>query len=120
MQGEKAQSRKQAISFPKEKASRDMVMATAVLETHHQNVVNHMLMRKPLSTEYYDFKHASVSPTQLIGEALHKRVASVDHELCEPGDEDTFFVADLGEVYRQHLRWKKTLPRVKPFYGMSQ
>jgi ornithine decarboxylase len=26
-------------------------------------------------------------------------------------------VADLGDVYRQHLRWKLNLPRVKPFYG---
>jgi ornithine decarboxylase len=28
-------------------------------------------------------------------------------------------VADLGEVYRQHLRWKLNLPRVKPFYGTT-
>jgi len=56
----------------------------------------------------------------LIGEALRSRVEGIDHELCEPGDEDTFFVADLGDVYRQHLRWKMNLPRVKPFYGMSQ
>lgn len=42
---------------------------------------------------------------------------NIDHENCEPGDEDTFFVADLGEVYRQHMRWKLNLPRVRPFYG---
>lgn len=54
---------------------------------------------------------------QLIGDALRQRVESIDYEFCEPGDEDTFFVADLGEVYRQHLRWKLNLPRVKPFYG---
>lgn len=53
----------------------------------------------------------------LIGDALRQRVESIDHESCEPGDEDTFFVGDLGEVYRQHMRWKKNLPRVKPFYG---
>jgi ornithine decarboxylase len=35
------------------------------------------------------------------------------------GEEDAFFVADLGEVYRQHLRWKKNLGRVKPHYGKS-
>jgi hypothetical protein len=28
-------------------------------------------------------------------------------------------VADLGEVYRQHLRWKRNLPRIKPFYGKT-
>lgn len=54
---------------------------------------------------------------QLIGDALRDRVENIDSEFCEPGEEDTFFVADLGEVYRQHLRWKLNLPRVKPFYG---
>ena len=56
-------------------------------------------------------------PQHLIGNALKNRVNNIDHDACEPGDEDTFFVADLGEVYRQHMRWKKNLPRVKPFYG---
>lgn len=57
------------------------------------------------------------TPKELIGEALTKRVEEIDTETCEPGDEDTFFVADLGEVYRQHMRWKMNLKRVKPFYG---
>lgn len=56
---------------------------------------------------------------QLIGDALRQRVENIDHEFCEPGDEDTFFVADLGEVYRQQLRWKINLPRVKPFYAVK-
>ncbi|KAK3308924.1 pyridoxal-dependent decarboxylase [Chaetomium strumarium] len=56
---------------------------------------------------------------QLIGNALRERVESIDYEFCEPGDEDTFFVADLGEVYRQHLRWKMNLPRVRPFYAVK-
>lgn len=51
-------------------------------------------------------------PKQLIGDALKERVKNIDHEICDPGDEDTFFVADLGEVYRQHMRWKLNLPRV--------
>ncbi|KAL2143131.1 hypothetical protein VTI28DRAFT_345 [Corynascus sepedonium] len=59
------------------------------------------------------------SAKQLIGEALRERVENIDHEFCEPGEEDTFFVADLGEVYRQHLRWKLNLPRVKPFYAVK-
>lgn len=90
-------------------------MATAILDNHHQNV-NHMLMKLPHLADYAH-QHAAVDPKQLIGNALRKRVESIDHELCEPGDEDTFFVADLGDVYRQHIRWKKNLPRVKPFYG---
>lgn len=54
---------------------------------------------------------------QMIGRALQKRVQSIDDNTCDPGDEDAFFVADMGEVYRQHLRWKKNLKRVKPHYG---
>ncbi|GAO16972.1 uncharacterized protein UV8b_06678 [Ustilaginoidea virens] len=94
-----------------------MVMATAILESHNQNV-NHVSMKKPLLADYRHH-HALVDAKKLVGDALHQRVESVDHELCEPGDEDTFYVADLGEVYRQHLRWKKNLPRVKPFYAVK-
>jgi ornithine decarboxylase len=56
---------------------------------------------------------------QLIGEALKSRVEAVDPDTCDTGEEETFFVADLGEVYRQHMRWKKNLARVKPHYGES-
>ena len=54
---------------------------------------------------------------QMIGHALQKRVQNIDENTCEAGDEDAFFVADMGDVYRQHLRWKKNLKRVKPHYG---
>lgn len=37
----------------------------------------------------------------------------------EPDAEKAFFVSDLSEVYKQHLRWKKCLPFVEPFYGAS-
>ncbi|RDW64839.1 ornithine decarboxylase [Coleophoma cylindrospora] len=59
------------------------------------------------------------TPRQMIGAALNERVENIDYDVCEPGDEDAFFVADLGEVYRQHMRWKKNLPRVKPFYAVK-
>ena len=68
---------------------------------------------------HHDDGDRLLSAKQLIGDALRERVENVDHEFCEPGEEDTFFVADLGEVYRQHLRWKLNLPRVKPFYGTT-
>ena len=35
----------------------------------------------------------------------------------EPNAEQAFFVADLGQVYRQHQRWKSCLPEIQPFYG---
>lgn len=63
--------------------------------------------------------HGGHFASSLIGDALKARVESVDQDTCGAGEEDAFFVADLGEVYRQHLRWKKNLGRVKPHYGKS-
>lgn len=55
----------------------------------------------------------------LIRNTMNERITNIDHQICQPGDEDAFFVADIGEVYRQHMRWKKNLKRVKPHYGQS-
>ncbi|KXX78678.1 Ornithine decarboxylase [Madurella mycetomatis] len=68
---------------------------------------------------HYNWRQPNPTAKQLIGDALRERIENIDHEFCEPGEEDTFFVADLGEVYRQHLRWKLNLPRVKPFYAVK-
>lgn len=55
---------------------------------------------------------------ELIGQALKKRAELINEDTCAPGDEDAFFVADLGQVYRQHARWVKNLNRVQPHYGV--
>lgn len=55
----------------------------------------------------------------MIGHALQTYIENINPDECEAGGEDAFFVADLGEIYRQHMRWKVNLPRVEPFYGMS-
>ncbi|OTA86520.1 hypothetical protein M434DRAFT_24193 [Hypoxylon sp. CO27-5] len=98
-----------------------MVMATAAVDcfpqTHFEN--NHILVKKSFFFESQHHHNGAVIAKQLIGDALRQRVENIDHESCEPGDEDTFFVGDLGEVYRQHMRWKKNLPRVKPFYAVK-
>jgi ornithine decarboxylase len=95
-----------------------MVMATALVDysapTFFEN--NLILAKKNL---VFDHNHGPLVAKQMIGDALRQRVENIDHESCEPGDEDTFFVGDLGEVYRQHMRWKKNLPRVKPFYAVK-
>ncbi|KAI9714524.1 MAG: Ornithine decarboxylase [Bogoriella megaspora] len=72
------------------------------------------------SLTYYESqqKHGE-SQKDLIGTALQKRIKTINHDICEAGDEDAFFVADMGEVYRQHLRWKMNLPRVKPHYAVK-
>ncbi|KAI1199889.1 ornithine decarboxylase [Nemania serpens] len=95
-----------------------MVMATALVDypapSYFEN--NPILTKK---NRFIDHNHGAVVAKQMIGDALRQRVESIDHESCDPGDEDTFFVGDLGEVYRQHMRWKRNLPRVKPFYAVK-
>ena len=59
----------------------------------------------------------SKSSEELVAKTLKDRISIIDTDICEAGEEDAFFVADLGEVYRQHLRWKMNLKRVKPHYG---
>jgi len=63
--------------------------------------------------------HGGKISKELVKGTLQERAKIVDTDVCEPGEEDAFFVADMGEVYRQHLRWKMNLKRVKPHYGKS-
>ena len=86
--------------------------AVTTVETHY-SFVN----ANKLNGVHFGLKGVE-SPKTLIGEALQKRVESIDSESCKAGEEDAFFVADLGDVYRQHMRFKLNLPRVRPFYGM--
>ena len=104
-----------------------MVMATALVDLTPADHFNDYVFIKETAKVFLENNttnshHGGNDTTReisqrLIGNALCERVDTIDHETCDAGDEDTFFVADLGEVYRQHLRWKLNLPRVKPFYG---
>ena len=71
-----------------------------------------------LANEYLKIRDHHASHT-LIEQALKQRIDDIDDDTCEVGGEDAFFVADLGEIYRQHQRWKVNLNRVSPHYGMS-
>ena len=64
-----------------------------------------------------DLLQSRLTAKDLVLQILKKRAAEVDVDNCSPGEEDAFYVADMGEVYRQHMRWKMNLGRVKPFYG---
>lgn len=55
----------------------------------------------------------------MIGEALKKRIESVDVSNCLPGEEDPFFVCDLGVIARNYAAWKTFLPRINPFYAVK-
>ncbi|NXR70927.1 AZIN2 inhibitor, partial [Pycnonotus jocosus] len=40
-------------------------------------------------------------------------------ELCQESEEQAFFVADLGDIVKKHLRFLKALPRVKPYFPVK-
>jgi hypothetical protein len=66
------------------------------------------------STQNVDIPHINMLSVE---EVLKSHILSLDMDNCEAESDNAFFVADLGEIYRQHLRWKTNLPRVEPFYG---
>lgn len=84
-----------------------------------ENTSSHTSFESYFEKSTYIKNNGVKAPKQLIGDTLKERVENIDHDICESGDEDAFFVADLGEVYRQHMRWKMNLPRVKPFYAVK-
>ncbi|KAH9845350.1 Ornithine decarboxylase [Teratosphaeria destructans] len=63
--------------------------------------------------------HGAKIAKEMIGAALQKHIQGIDPHDCEAGEEDAFFVADVGDVYRQHMRWKKRLARVTPHYAVK-
>src|SRR5438552_14031717 len=62
---------------------------------------------------------------QTIGRELeHRLQLFIQQQVSLDADGDTdlehsFFIADLGEVYRQFIRWKRNLPRIEPFYAVK-
>ncbi|NXQ26381.1 AZIN2 inhibitor, partial [Alaudala cheleensis] len=40
-------------------------------------------------------------------------------ELCQESHQQAFFVADLGDIVKKHLRFLKALPRVKPYFPVK-
>lgn len=56
-----------------------------------------------------------VKESRTVPELLQEKMASV----LETADEDAFFIADLGEIVRQHRRWVHLLPRIEPFYAIK-
>ncbi|NXD98183.1 AZIN2 inhibitor, partial [Chaetorhynchus papuensis] len=40
-------------------------------------------------------------------------------EPCQESEQQAFFVADLGDIVKKHLRFLKALPRVKPYFPVK-
>ncbi|XP_028294397.1 ornithine decarboxylase [Gouania willdenowi] len=41
------------------------------------------------------------------------------NESSSTDDRDAFYVCDLGDVLKKHLRWVRALPRITPFYAVK-
>ncbi|CAI4034592.1 hypothetical protein SMKI_11G0370 [Saccharomyces mikatae IFO 1815] len=54
-----------------------------------------------------------------IFQALKSRIGKINNETCDPGEENSFFICDLGEIKRLFNNWMKELPRIKPFYAVK-
>ncbi|KAI8334406.1 pyridoxal-dependent decarboxylase [Chlamydoabsidia padenii] len=52
-------------------------------------------------------------------DAVKQKLDSHSRLKWELDQEDAFFIGDLGEVYRQHLRWMRLLPRIEPHFAVK-
>jgi len=84
------------------------------IEQFNSELFTDQLVIKDKSTQKNDMPPISILTVE---EILKSHLLSLDLDNCETETDNAFFVADLGEIYRQHFRWKTNLPRVEPFYG---
>ncbi len=96
-----------------------MVMATATITNITEDYATIHNLDRNLLVNHSQHRDGIKYGKGLIQDTLKRRIEEIDTDGCRPGEEDAFFVADMGEVYRQHLRWKLNLKRVKPHYGQS-
>lgn len=66
-----------------------------------------------------DTKLPHAQAHEAIFASLRQKIETINGETCEPGDENSFFVCDIGEVERLYMNWRRQLPRVQPFYAVK-
>ncbi|KAJ5318976.1 uncharacterized protein N7506_011680 [Penicillium brevicompactum] len=62
--------------------------------------------------------YRKAAPGDLIDLAIESRIARIIKRFAIGGD-DPFFVADLGQIVRQHRRWIQNMPGIRPFYAVK-
>lgn len=77
------------------------------------------LGKSPAANVPETFEIVTLASRDLVGSALLAHIAKVDSLTCDAGDEDSFFVADLGAVERAVRLWRLRLPNVKPHYAVK-
>ncbi|KAI5102579.1 ornithine decarboxylase, partial [Silurus meridionalis] len=66
-------------------------------------------------TSFNDFEFSFLDEGFCARDIVEQKI----NESTSSDDKDAFFVADLGDVLKKHLRWARALPRVKPFYAVK-
>lgn len=97
-------------------------MAPSIISVPSENIQinNFERYQKPINHDGVEHDAVEVRDSRdLVKRILLQHIAKINTDTCEPDEENAFYVADLGDVYRQHMRWKKNLPGVKPFYAVK-
>ncbi|KAJ6002277.1 hypothetical protein N7522_007504 [Penicillium canescens] len=66
----------------------------------------------------HNVEYRKSSPDELVDLAIEGNIARIAKCSLVGGDE-SFFVADLGQVIRQHRRWTQNLPGIRPYYAVK-
>jgi ornithine decarboxylase len=85
----------------------------ALLPVPRETILPGKVIHTPYNVEYRKF-----SPDELVDLAIEGNIARIAKRSLVGGDE-SFFVADLGQLIRQHRRWTQNLPGIQPYYGMK-
>ncbi|KAI5961243.1 SPE1 [Candida pseudojiufengensis] len=88
-------------------------MTTIIENTTNTNIIEN---EKLIDLNY---QKPNIHETSIIGKALIDHITKIDHEECEAGDEDSFFVCDLNQIIKNVEIWKTFLPRIQPHYAIK-
>lgn len=60
---------------------------------------------------------SEMSSERLVDSCIRSRIATLEEAPLSPQADLPFIVADSTNVLRQHRRWMRFLPHIRPFYG---
>ncbi|EJU04719.1 ornithine decarboxylase [Dacryopinax primogenitus] len=91
-------------------------------DTHLNHVNTPTSIDEDIDTEDVDGFFADLPPVlrgeprDVMRRLVRERQAATDGDVDA---EKAFFVADLGSVWAQHMKWKRHFPRVHPYYAIK-
>ncbi|KAJ5649345.1 uncharacterized protein N7484_003068 [Penicillium longicatenatum] len=65
-----------------------------------------------------DLEYSKPTPEELIDLAIQRNIARID-KCGRVGGDEPFYIADLGQVTRQHQRWTRCFPGIRPYYAIK-